>query len=112
MAYDVELADRIRAALSGEPVVREVRMFGGLAFMVDEKVALGAHRSGGLLLRVAPEAVDALLGKGAAIAEMGKGRQMSGGWLTVGPELVDSEAGFRYWLDAALEHNRAVTGRR
>ena len=112
MAYDEELADRSRAALSGDPSVREVRMFGGLVFMVNEKLALGAHRGGELLLRVAPEAVDALLGRGAAVAEMGRGRRMSGGWLTVGPQLVDSEADLRYWVDAALEHNRAITGRR
>jgi hypothetical protein len=52
MAYDVELADRIRAVVQADPGLAERRMFGGLAFLIQGNVAVSATSQGGLLLRV------------------------------------------------------------
>lgn len=58
MAYDEELADRIRELIAGEPDVTERRMFGGLAFLVGGNMAVSASRSGGIMVRVDPEQSD------------------------------------------------------
>ena len=55
MAYDLELADRIRKVVRGERGLSEKRMFGGLAFLIDEKMAVSASSKGGVLLRIDPD---------------------------------------------------------
>ena len=60
MAYDEELADRIRELLAGEPGLTEQKMFGGLAFLIGGNMAIAASGQGGLLrgwLRVDAEDV-------------------------------------------------------
>ena len=54
MAYDEDLAARVRDAVAGEPGLTEKRMFGGLAFLVHRHMAVAASGQGGLLLRVDP----------------------------------------------------------
>lgn len=60
MAFDQDLADRLRPLFEGEATLREKRMFGGLAFLVDGAMAVCASHDGGLLVRIAPEDMDAL----------------------------------------------------
>lgn len=99
-----ELVDRIRAALTTGHV-REVRMFGAIAFMVDDAMAVAAHRDGSLLVRVDP-AEDARLVRspGASRAEMGVGRSMGEGWIRVEAASLHSDADLAAWLEAALRH--------
>ena len=61
MAYDEDLADRIREQLSGEKGLEEKRMFGGLAFLINGNMAVAASGQGGLLVRVAPNDTDKLV---------------------------------------------------
>ncbi|WP_370617169.1 TfoX/Sxy family protein [Mumia qirimensis] len=71
MAYDEELAERIRDVVAGEEELSEQRMFGGLAFLVGGNMAVAASGQGGLMVRVDPEHVDALrewVGRGLASA--------------------------------------------
>ena len=63
MAYDEDLANRVRELLLTEEGVTEQRMFGGLAFLIDGNMSVSASGQGGLLLRVAPAETDALLRK-------------------------------------------------
>jgi hypothetical protein len=75
------LAARIRAALSGEPSTREVSMFGGLSFMVNDRMVVATLKHGCLLVRVDPGRSRELLARpGARPAEMGTGRPMGRGW--------------------------------
>src|SRR6266567_1016878 len=92
MAYDEELANRLRGAMSGERVT-EKKMFGGLAFLIGGNMSVAASGQGGLLVRIDPDATDALLSEpGAAEFEMG-GRGPMKGWLRVdGPTLNDDRA--------------------
>lgn len=53
-AGSAALADRVRDALAGKPPVREVKMFGGLSFMVDERLAVSVGSKGDLLVRADP----------------------------------------------------------
>ena len=82
MAYDEELADRIRAEVAGEKNLTEMKMFGGLAFLIGGHMAVAASGQGGLMLRCDPDDTDALLQEpGAQEFEMrGKGMR---GWLRV-----------------------------
>ena len=107
------LVDRVRTALAEESVVREVSMFGGRSFMVREKLAVCALKSGALLVRVDADRHAELLDRpGAAQAEMGARRTMGPGWIEVAAAALDSETDFARWVGLALEHNRAVTGTR
>ena len=105
MAYDETLAQRVRALLADRPVVREVRMFGGLSFMVDEKLVVAADTHGRLMLKVDPDASEALLARpGAAQGEM-KGRSMGPAWITVADTATATDADLGWWVAQALEHH-------
>ncbi|GAA3530496.1 hypothetical protein AFL01nite_29220 [Aeromicrobium flavum] len=93
------LVERVRAALAGRDV-REVRMFGGLAFMVGGALAVSVGGDGGLLVRIDPARRDELLARpGARPAAMKYGRLMGEGWVQVGPEGLATDADLRSWLD-------------
>jgi len=106
------LVERLRVLLAEEPVTREISMFGGRAFMVNEKLAVCAMKQGELLIRVAADEQEALLAQpGAAQAEMGSGREMGAGWIIVDATAIDTDDRLEPWLERALTHNRAATGR-
>lgn len=97
MAYDEELADRIRVALQGHDGVTEKRMFGGLAFLVNGNMAVSASGQGGLLLRVDPRETDSLVSEdGVSRFEM-RGRPM-GGWMHVDLSATASEQELARWV--------------
>ncbi|MEE2059750.1 TfoX/Sxy family protein [Rhodococcus artemisiae] len=106
------LIDRVRELLAGESMLREVSMFGGRAFMVDEKMIVSALKDGGLLVRVPTGRHDEFLGEpGAAQAEMGAGRTMGPGWVDVAEEAIRGEKCLAYWVGVAMDHNRVVHGK-
>lgn len=109
MGYDQELADRIREGLAPVRSVREVKMFGGLGFMVNGKLAVFAHGGGGMWLRCSPSRVDELEREGARPADMGNGRGMGAGWLQVSADQVRTDETLDFWLDVALDYNRSAT---
>lgn len=112
MATDHEtLAEGIRTALADEPTTREVPMFGGLSFMVNAKMVVAADRDGDLLVRIDPARNHELLGlPGARQAEMGAGRSMGPGWISVAHDAVTADEQLCFWLDAALDNARAGEG--
>jgi TfoX/Sxy family transcriptional regulator of competence genes len=82
MAYDTDLADRIRGLLAGRAGVTERKMFGGLAFLVGGNMAIAASGEGGALVRVDPADSDRLVGSTTAEVAVMQGRPMAG-WLRV-----------------------------
>ena len=86
------LARRVRDLLAAHPEVREVNMFGGLSFMVDERLAVSAGRDGDLLVRADPADYDRLVERGAAQARMRNGREMGRSWLRVAAVRIDDDA--------------------
>jgi hypothetical protein len=99
MALDEDLADRMRAVLAGTGAVREVRMFGGLCFMLNGSMVAGTSRRG-LLVRVGKDRhAEALARPGAKPMEM-SGRQMEG-YVFIDPPPPD-ERGLRDWLELAV----------
>jgi TfoX/Sxy family transcriptional regulator of competence genes len=110
MTVENGLVDRVRHALATRTAVREVRMFGGLSFMVDEKLAVCVRGDGDLLVRADPERADELLAlEGAQPAEMGAGRSMGPSWISVTGPALSSDDGLAFWLRVALEHNATAT---
>jgi len=111
MPYDEELADRIRELLAGEPGVTETRMFGGLAFLVGGNMAVTASGRGGVMVRVDPARLDALIATtNAAVVEMG-GRLMRG-WLRVGPDDVRTKRQLARWVGIGLKAARSLPAKR
>jgi hypothetical protein len=97
VAYDEDLAQRIRELVASEPGLSEKRMFGGLAFLIGGNMAVSASGQGGLLVRVDPEETDALLDMPHAEPFVMRGRAMQG-WLRVAPEGVRTKRDLQRWV--------------
>lgn len=105
------LIERLRDLLTDVPMKREVSMFGGRSFMVNEKMIVSALKEGGLLVRIDADRHEELLGRrGAAQAEMGTGRDMGPGWIEVAAEWISDDEDLSFWIGISMEYNRAVTG--
>jgi TfoX/Sxy family transcriptional regulator of competence genes len=111
MAYDEDLANRIRELVLTEPGVSEKRMFGGLAFLINGNMSVSASRQGGLLLRVDPEETDSLLGKPHAHPFEMRGREMQG-WLRVDAEGVATKRQLERWVARGVGYARSLPSKR
>jgi TfoX N-terminal domain len=107
MAYDLELADRIRAIVQAEPGLAEKRMFGGLAFLIQGHMAVSASSQGGLLLRVDPAKSESLINEPHARRFEMRGRQMAG-WLRVDPEAVAADDDLQRWVSHGITYARSL----
>jgi TfoX/Sxy family transcriptional regulator of competence genes len=111
VAYDEELADRIRELLSGERDLTEKKMFGGLAFLVGGNMSVAASGQGGVLVRVDPAQSDALLAStNASLMEM-RGRRMQG-WLRVAHDDVRTERQLAKWVRLGATYARSLPAKR
>ena len=106
MAYDEDVAARIRALLAGEPGLTEQRMFGGLGFLVNGNMAVAASSKGGVMVRVDPERGAGLVGAGVAPMEM-RGRLMAG-WLHADPSAFTTEAELARLVEAGVSFARSL----
>lgn len=104
-----ELTGRVRMLLFAEPSLREVSMFGGRSFMVNEKMVAHVRKGGILWARVDPDRHDELIEKaGASPAYMGVDREMGQGWIEVDPAALATDDDLSGWLEVALEYNRTI----
>lgn len=110
MAYDLDLADRIRALLSAEPDVAEKRMFGGFAFLVAGHLAVSASGRGGLLLRVDPGERDALAEDPRVGPFVMRGREMTG-WLHVDVDDSVDDGELGRWVGRGVAVARSLPPR-
>jgi TfoX/Sxy family transcriptional regulator of competence genes len=99
MAVDEDLAGRMRAVLGGTGALREVRMFGGLCFMLNGNMLAGTSNRG-LLVRVGKEQYARALARPNARPMAMTGRPMEG-YVFVDPP-PDDERALRDWLDLAV----------
>jgi TfoX/Sxy family transcriptional regulator of competence genes len=107
MAYDEDLANRIRELVAGEPGVAEQRMFGGLAFLVGGNMSVAASGQGGLMVRVDPEDTDALVAKPHARSFEMRGRAMQG-WLRVDAEGLRTKRQLEPWVRRGVAYARSL----
>jgi TfoX/Sxy family transcriptional regulator of competence genes len=103
MAYDEDLADRIRELIGGEPGLTEKQMFGGLAFLIGGNMAIAASGQGGLLVRLDPARSDKVVASTKAEVAVMRGRPMPG-WLRVGAEHVRTKRELARWVRLGAEY--------
>jgi TfoX/Sxy family transcriptional regulator of competence genes len=101
VAYDEELADRIRAEIGPLDGLTEKAMFGGLAFLVHGNMAVAVSRQGGILVRVDPDQTEKLVATTAATEMMMRGRPARG-WLLVGADDVRTKRQLTPWVKRGL----------
>ena len=107
MAYDEELADRLRELLEGQRVFTEMKMFGGLAFLLGGNMAIAASGEGGLLVRVDPEEWEKVLASSKAEPMEMRGREMRG-WLRVEAQHVRTKQQLKRWIDLGAAYARSL----
>ena len=106
MAYDEDLAARIRDLIGPDPDLTEKKMFGGLAFPIRGHMAISASGQGGVLVHADPgRSADLVAATGAATAVM-QGREMPG-WLRVSPDDLASDDLSR-WVEIGIGHARSL----
>jgi TfoX/Sxy family transcriptional regulator of competence genes len=111
MAYDEELADRIRGLIGDEDKLTEQKMFGGLAFLIGGNMAIAASGQGGILVRADPEQSDTLVATTSANLMEMRGRTMRG-WLRVGADDVATEPELARWVEIGTGYARSLPTKR
>ncbi len=107
MAYDVDLADRLREILAAEPDVTEKRMFGGLAFTVAGHMAVSVSGQGGLLLRVDPAQTETLVADPQASRFVMRGREMES-WLRVDLDARATDGDLTRWVRHGVGYAKSM----
>lgn len=103
VAYDKELAARIRALLPKDAVVSEQAMFGRLAFLVSGNMAIAASGQGGVMVRVDPAVSEQLVAKTTAVPMEMRGRPMRG-WLRVSADEVGTKGQLAKWVHLGVDY--------
>ena len=111
MAYDEDLANRIRELIAMEEGLTEQRMFGGLAFLIAGNMSVAASGQGGLMVRVDPDETEALLAKPHAQPFEMRGRQMQG-WLRVDAEGLGTKRQLEPWVRRGVAYARSLPAKR
>ena len=110
MAYDEDLANRIRELIGAEDGLTEQKMFGGLAFLIDGRMSVAVSGRGGLMVRVDPERTDGLLQKPHARPFEMRGRAMQG-WLRVEADGVRTKRQLEPWVARGVRYARSMPPR-
>jgi TfoX/Sxy family transcriptional regulator of competence genes len=107
MAYDEELADRVRELVASERGLTEQRMFGGLAFLINGNLSVAASGRGGLMLRVDPARTDELVARDGVRRMVMRGRELDG-WLRVDTEVLGTDDQLRRWVTQGVGYARSL----
>jgi TfoX N-terminal domain len=107
VAYDEDLAERIRDLLLGEPHLAEQKMFGGLAFLLGGNMAVCASREGGMLVRIDPADREHLLATTAAFPMVMGGRTMKG-FLRVEADDLRTDEQLATWVGRGRSYARSL----
>ena len=109
MAYDEQLAERVRDSLAHLGDVTEKRMFGGLAFLVGGAMAVTSSGEGGLMVRVGKERTEQLLDLPGVEAVVMRDRPMRG-WVRVDTTELADDADLERWVATGVRAARAAQG--
>jgi TfoX/Sxy family transcriptional regulator of competence genes len=107
MAYDEDLANRVREQLAGEEGLTEKAMFGGLAFLLCGNMAVGLSSGGELMVRVGPDGTDDALARPHTRLFDMTGRPMKG-WILVAPKGVRTSRQLAAWVRRGVEFARTL----
>ncbi len=98
MAYDEQLAARIRAALEGTDGLVEKKMFGGIGWTIHGNMATGAHNDGNMIIRCAKDQFEEIIARDGADA-MRRGETKMTGWVVVDASAVADESSLQEWVE-------------
>jgi hypothetical protein len=107
MAYDEELAGRIRQLIGSDSNLTEQKMCGGLAFLICGNMAIAASSEGGAMVRVDPAQSDALVATTKATLVNMCGREMPG-WLRVRSDDLRTDDQLAPWVEMGTEYARSL----
>ena len=107
VAYDEELAERLREILDGEERLTEMKMFGGIAFLINGNMAIAASGQGGILVRVDPATSDDLVDTANAEVAVMRGRPMDE-WLRVASEYLRTSRQLTKWASLGATYARSL----
>ena len=107
MAYDQELAGRIRQLIGSDPELTEKKMFGGLAFLIGGNMAVAASGQGGLMVRVDPAKGDKLIATTSARPMEMRGRPMSG-WLRIDTDGIRLKRQLAKWVTLGVTYAKSL----
>ena len=111
MAYDEDLANRIRELIARDPDVTEKRMFGGLAFLIGGHMSVAASRQGGIMVRIDPDERDTLLAKPHTRPFEMRGRPLDG-WVRVDAEGLKTKRQLEPWVEGGVAYARSLPPKR
>ena len=111
MAYDEQLAERVRGLLADEAGLTEQRMFGGLAFLIGGNLAVAASGQGGLMVRVDPDETDRLMASTSARPMEMRGRALRG-WLRVDADELATSRALAAWVRRGAAYARSLPPKR
>ena len=104
MAYSEKMAARIREALAGQKNIEEKKMFGGLCFMVNDKMCIGVNQDE-IMCRIDPDVYDEAVERNGARPMDFTGRPMKG-YVFVSEDGIKKKSDFDYWMKLCLEFNK------
>ncbi len=107
MAYDEDLADRIRELMGPQKGIEEKRMFGGLAFLINGNMSVAASGRGGLMVRVLPDETEKLLSRDHVEPMVMAGRETRG-WLRVSGDGVKTKRQLQSWVTRGVDYAKSL----
>jgi TfoX/Sxy family transcriptional regulator of competence genes len=107
MAYDEDLANRLRELLAAETGVDEKKMFGGLGFLLNGNMAVVASGRGGLMVRVPPEETADLVARDHVEPMIMAGRETRG-WVRVADEGVRTTRQLKSWVTRGVAFAKSL----
>lgn len=107
MAYDEDLADRVRELLGAQRGVEEKRMFGGLAFLINGNMSVCVSGQGGLMVRVPRDETEKLLAREHVEPMVMAGRETLG-WLRVSVAGVKTKRQLQGWVSRGVDYARSL----
>jgi len=105
MAYNEKLADRVREML--EPAAKKIeekKMFGGLCFMLNDKMCLGVEQER-IMVRLDPAVYDEVMEKDGCTPMDFTGKVMKG-FVFVDADVLKTKKQLQYWVDLAVAYNK------
>ncbi len=107
MAYDEDLAGRVRELLSAQKGIEEKRMFGGLTFLINGNMSVAVSGRGGLMVRVPPAETDKLLAREHVEPMVMAGRETRG-WLRVAVDGVKTKRQLEPWVRRGVDYAKSL----
>jgi TfoX/Sxy family transcriptional regulator of competence genes len=105
MAYNEKLADRVREIIAvTHNITEEKKMFGGLCFMVNDKMCVGIEKER-LMVRLDPGKYDEVIEKEGCMPMDFTGKIMKG-YVFVDIEVLNTKKKLEYWIKLALDYNK------